>query len=147
MSAFLIAIVELTERFTYYGCQGLFQNYISHSPDGTEGARGLGLGHQGATGLNIFFQFFCYLTPILGAIIADQYLGKYKTIIVFCGVYWVGLLILWTTALPAAIDSGASLGGYIAAIIIIGFGTGGIKSNIAPLIADQYQRRKMVGQP
>ena len=31
----------------------------------------------------------------------------------------------------------------IAAIIIIGFGTGGIKSNIAPLIADQYQRRKM----
>ena len=26
---------------------------------------------------------------------------------------------------------------------MIGFGTGGIKSNIAPLIADQYQRRKM----
>lgn len=50
---------------------------------------------------------------------------------------------LWTTALPAAIDGGASLGGYIAAIIVIGFGTGGIKSNIAPLIADQYQRRKM----
>lgn len=25
-SAFLIAIVELCERFTYYGCQGLFQN-------------------------------------------------------------------------------------------------------------------------
>lgn len=60
MSAFLIAIVELCERFTYYGCQGLFQNYISNSPDGTDGARGLGLGHQGATGLNIFFQFFCY---------------------------------------------------------------------------------------
>ena len=83
------------------------------------------------------------VTPILGAIIADQYLGKYKTIIIFCGVYWVGLLILWTTALPAAIDSGASLGGYVTAIIVIAFGTGGIKSNIAPLIADQYQRRKM----
>ena len=25
-SAYLIAIVELCERFTYYGCQGLFQN-------------------------------------------------------------------------------------------------------------------------
>jgi hypothetical protein len=83
------------------------------------------------------------VTPILGAIIADQYLGKYNTILVFAAVYWVGLLVLWTTALPASIEGGHALGGYIAAIIIIGFGTGGIKSNIAPLIADQYQRRTM----
>ena len=83
------------------------------------------------------------MTPILGAIISDQYLGKYKTILIFCGIYWVGLMILWTTALPVSIENGAGLGGYIAAIIIIGLGTGGIKSNIAPLIADQYQRRVM----
>ncbi|GAB7326886.1 hypothetical protein MBLNU13_g10807t1 [Cladosporium sp. NU13] len=141
--AYLIAIVELTERFTYYGCQGLFQNYISNRPNGADGAAGLGLGHQGATGLNLFFQWFCYVTPILGAIIADQYLGKYNTILIFAGVYWIGLLILWASALPASIAGGHALGGYIAAIIIIGFGTGGIKSNIAPLIADQYQRRTM----
>ncbi|KAI7202370.1 peptide transport protein PTR2 [Hortaea werneckii] len=143
MSAFLIAIVELCERFTYYGCQGLFQNYITNKNDGSDGANGLGLGHMGATGLNVFFQFFCYVTPILGAIVADQYLGKYKTILVFCGVYWIGLLLLWTTALPSSVQSGSALGGYIAAIIVIGFGTGGIKSNIAPLIADQYQRHRM----
>jgi POT family proton-dependent oligopeptide transporter len=80
---------------------------------------------------------------LLIAIIADQYLGKYNTILVFASVYWVGLLVLWTTALPASIAGGHALGGYIAAIVIIGFGTGGIKSNIAPLIADQYQRRTM----
>ncbi|KAK3716538.1 peptide transporter ptr2 [Vermiconidia calcicola] len=142
-SAFLIAFVELCERFAYYGAQGLFQNYINNKADGSDGPKGLGLGHQGATGLNIFFQFFCYVTPILGAIIADQYLGKYKTILIFAGVYWVGLLILWTTSLPPSIQGGSALGGYVAAIIVIGFGTGGIKSNIAPLIADQYQRRKM----
>lgn len=83
------------------------------------------------------------VTPILGAIIADQYLGKYKTILIFAGCYWLGLIILWTSALPVSIEGGHALGGYIAAIIIIGFGTGGIKSNIAPLIADQYQRRTM----
>jgi POT family proton-dependent oligopeptide transporter len=70
------------------------------------------------------------VTPILGAVIADQYLGKYNTILVFAGVYWVGLLILWASALPASIAGGHALGGYVAAIIIIGFGTGGIKSNI-----------------
>ncbi|KAF7558009.1 hypothetical protein G7Z17_g339 [Cylindrodendrum hubeiense] len=142
-SAYLIAVVELTERFTYYGAQGLFQNYISNSKDGSDGPKGLGMGHQAATGLNLFFQWFCYVTPILGAIIADQYLGKYKTILIFCSFYWVGLVILWTTSLPTAMAHGASMPGYIIAIIVIGLGTGGIKSNIAPLIADQYQRRRM----
>lgn len=142
-SAFLIAIVELTERFTYYGAQGLFQNYVSHKPDGSNGSKGLGMGGQAATGLNLFFQWWCYITPILGAIIADQYLGKYKTILLFAVVYWVGLVVLWTTALPSSLEAGAGIGGYVTSLVIIGLGTGGIKSNIAPLIADQYQRRVM----
>jgi len=78
------------------------------------------------------------VTPILGAIIADQYLGKYNTILYFALVYICGLLILVTTALPVAITGGASLGGLIAAMIVIGLGTGGIKSNVSPLIAEQY---------
>lgn len=59
-AAYLIAVVELTERFTYYGAQGLFQNYINNRPNGADGAPGLGLGNQAATGLNLFFQWFCY---------------------------------------------------------------------------------------
>ena len=47
-------------KLSYYGCQGLFQNYISHRSNGADGPAGLGLGHQGATGLNLFFQWFCY---------------------------------------------------------------------------------------
>jgi POT family proton-dependent oligopeptide transporter len=35
------------------------------------------------------------------------------------------------------------MGGFIAAILIIGIGTGGIKSNVSPLIADQYTRKRM----
>jgi POT family proton-dependent oligopeptide transporter len=160
-SAFLVAIVELCERFTYYGASGLFQNYISRPHNGDLGRGALGLGHQGATGLSTFFQFWCYVTPILGknehystlkhlanfssgAIIADQYLGKYNTIVIFCGVYIIGLLILTLTSLPVALDHGAGMPGFILAVIVIGLGTGGIKSNVAPLIADQYKRRQMV---
>lgn len=75
------------------------------------------------------------MTPIIGAIIADQYLGKYKTIVLFCGVYLVGLLILVCTSIPTALEHGAGLGGFIVAILIIGLGTGGIKSNVAPLVS------------
>ena len=83
------------------------------------------------------------MTPILGAVVADQYLGKYKTLIIFACVYIVGLLILVLTSLPTSLENGAGMGGFVAAILIIGIGTGGIKSNVAPLIADQYQRKKM----
>jgi POT family proton-dependent oligopeptide transporter len=143
LSAWLVAVVELCERFTYYGMSGLFQNYVQRPLDGSQGRGALGMAHQGATGLTTFFQFWCYLTPIIGAIIADQYLGKYKTIVLFCIVYMVGLLILVCTSIPTALEHGSGLGGFIVAILIIGLGTGGIKSNVAPLIADQYKRKKM----
>jgi hypothetical protein len=42
-SAFLVAVVELCERFAYYGMSGPFQNYISnkyHDPSGNPGAIG-----------------------------------------------------------------------------------------------------------
>ena len=83
------------------------------------------------------------VTPIFGAIVADQYLGKYKTIVLFCGVYMVGLLLLVCTSIPTSLAHGAGLGGFIVSILITGLGTGGIKSNVAPLIADQYKRRTM----
>jgi POT family proton-dependent oligopeptide transporter len=67
-AAFLVAIVELCERFTYYGASGLFQNYIARPRSGELGRGALGMGHQGATGLSTFFQFWCYVTPILGKI-------------------------------------------------------------------------------
>ncbi|ODH37336.1 hypothetical protein ACO22_02611 [Paracoccidioides brasiliensis] len=143
LSAWLVAAVELSERFTYYGMTGVFQNYIQRPLDGSLGRGALGLGRQGATGLVTFFQFWCYVTPIFGAIVADQYLGKYLAILCFCLVYIVGLLILFLTSLPVSLAHGAGLGGFIVAIIIIGIGTGGIKSNVAPLIADQYTRKRM----
>ena len=36
------------------------------------------------------------------------------------------------------------MGGLITAMIVIGLGTGGIKSNVSPLIAEQYQQTKPV---
>lgn len=99
----------------------------------------MGKGQQTATALTTFFQFWCYITPIIGAVVADQYWGKYKTILIFACVYFVGLIILTLTSIPAAIASGATFPGFIVAIIIIGFATGGIKSNVSPLVAEQYK--------
>jgi POT family proton-dependent oligopeptide transporter len=52
--------------------------------------------------------------------VADSYLGKVKTIISFSVVYMLGLLILFATSLPIAIESGYTFGGLITAMILIG---------------------------
>ncbi|KAJ2705300.1 peptide transporter ptr2 [Coemansia sp. IMI 203386] len=140
-AAIFIVLTELAERFTYYGISGPFQNYIQNGykqPNSNPGA--INGGQNMATGLGNFFQFWCYLTPILGAIIADQWLGKYKTILIFSIIYIVGDLVLTLTSIPASIRSGGALPGVIIAMITIGLGTGGIKSNVSPMVAEQYGR-------
>lgn len=67
ISAWLVAVVELCERFTYYGMSGMFQNYIERPLDGSQGRGALGMDHQGATGLSTFFQFWCYGRSICAA--------------------------------------------------------------------------------
>ncbi|KAI9272742.1 POT family-domain-containing protein [Phascolomyces articulosus] len=143
-SAYLVILIEFCERFTYYGLSGPFQNYIQHPDPGhypADQPGAMGKGQQTATALTTFFQFWCYITPIIGAVIADQYLGKYKTILLFSIIYFIGLVILTCTSIPMAIESGAAFPGFIVAVIIIGLGTGGIKANVSPLVAEQYRSR------
>ncbi|KAG1079552.1 hypothetical protein G6F42_023708 [Rhizopus arrhizus] len=143
-AAFLVILVEFCERFTYYGLSGPFQNYIQNPapasyPAALPGA--MGRGQQTATSLTTFFQFWCYITPVFGAIVADQFWGKYKTILVFAIIYFVGLIILTLTSIPPGIASGSAFPGFIVAIIIIGLATGGIKANVSPLVAEQYRSK------
>ncbi|KAF8251351.1 peptide transport protein PTR2 [Wilcoxina mikolae CBS 423.85] len=140
-SVWLVTIVEFCERFAFYGLSGPFQNYIQNSGNSLRpGVIGLGQAH--ATCLNQFFMFWCNITPIFGAIIADQYLGRFNTIVYHSLVYILGLIVLFATSLPVSIHHGAALGGLITAMILIGLGTGGIKSNVSPLVAEQYTGKK-----
>lgn len=70
---------------------------------------------------------------------ADQYLGKYRTILLFGTIYFIGLIIITATSAPSAIESGAAFPGFVVGIVIVGLGTGGIKSNVSPLVAEQYR--------
>ncbi|KAM3587214.1 peptide transporter ptr2 [Umbelopsis sp. WA50703] len=45
------------------------------------------------------------------------------------------------TSIPSAIASGASFPGFIVGLIVIGLGMGGIKSNVSPLVAEQYRSK------
>ncbi|CAE6488666.1 unnamed protein product [Rhizoctonia solani] len=150
-SAWLVVVVEFAERFSYYGTTGPFVNYIQRPlpaggngagapPKGTEIRPGaLGKGQQASTGLTTFFTFLSYLTPVLGAILSDAYWGKLKTLFIFSIIGGIGHVILVGTAAPALLQGNptGSYVGLIISLIIMGFATGAIKSNVSPLVAEQ----------
>jgi POT family proton-dependent oligopeptide transporter len=102
----------------------------------------LGLGQANASSISYGFTFWMYLTPVIGGIIADSWLGRYRTICYAAGIYVCGLLLLFVTALPYSLEHGAGLGGFIAALFLIGSGAGGIKANVSVLIFEQYTETK-----
>lgn len=75
--------------------------------------------------------------------VADQYWGRYKTIHAAIVCALVGHVILTASAAPSVIKNGDSaLAAFSIGLIIMGVGTGGFKSNIAPLLAEQQTERK-----
>ncbi|KAJ5138146.1 hypothetical protein N7526_004379 [Penicillium atrosanguineum] len=138
-TTFTVAFVELCERFSYYGTTAVFVNFIqrplpansttgalmpgSDFNNGVPGA--LDMGQRASTGLTLFNQFWSYIMPLMGAYVADQYWGRFRTIFASIAVALVGHSILIVSAIPNVIAtpearSPASL------------------SNISPLIAEQY---------
>ncbi|TIA88603.1 hypothetical protein E3P99_02499 [Wallemia hederae] len=163
LTCVLIVLVEAAERFAYYGAKAPIHNYIQQPmptdsvtgstvhPGETAGA--LGLGQQAATGLGDFYTFWCYFTPLIGAIFGDTY-GRYRTVWVSTGLYITGLIILTLTSIPPSLATGKAgpLAGLIVFQIISGLGTGGIKSQISVILAEQtnssaaYVRTESTGE-
>ncbi|KAH7355717.1 MFS peptide transporter-like protein Ptr2 [Pyrenochaeta sp. MPI-SDFR-AT-0127] len=151
--AWTVAIVEFVERFSYYGTSAVFVNFIQKSlPPGSKtgagflkkpGSGALGMGQRASTGLTMFNQFWSYITPLGGAWLADEYWGRYATIQYSNILAIVGHVILIMAAIPAVIvKPNVSIGVFAVGLVIMGLGTGGFKSNISPLIAEQYKDQK-----
>lgn len=84
------------------------------------------------------FSGLCYFTPILGALIADSWLGKYRTIIYLSIVYVIGHVVKSVGAIPTVGDSTMHIALSMIGLILIAFGTGGIKPCVAAFGGDQF---------
>ncbi|KAL5361376.1 oligopeptide transporter [Aspergillus floccosus] len=136
-SVWLTAFVGAAERFVWYGATSPLQNYIQHSPSSSiPGVLGL----REATATNIVNAMMAagYLATIPAAAVADTWLGRYRTILISAIVQVVGSVLLFATSFPGAIEAGATGGGLATAIVLIALGSGGVRSSVAPFIAEQY---------
>ncbi|XP_063353967.1 solute carrier family 15 member 1 [Pelmatolapia mariae] len=104
-----------------------------------------------ATSIYHTFVALCYLTPILGAIVADSWLGKFKTIIYLSIVYTIGQVAMAVSAVHDITDSNRdgtpdNMTFHVAlsmvGLFLIALGTGGIKPCVAAFGGDQFSEHQ-----
>ncbi|KZO97239.1 PTR2-domain-containing protein [Calocera viscosa TUFC12733] len=146
--AYLIGFVELCERFSYNGTAAVFINFLQRplppgsvtgvNPNGTPGA--LGLGTNAATAITQFNTLWVYVIPLFGAYIADSRLGRFRTVCYSVGIAMAGHILMILCTFPSIITRPPlALTVFIGALLVMGLGTGGFKSNISPLVAEQQR--------
>jgi proton-dependent oligopeptide transporter, POT family len=127
---------EAAERFSFYGMKAIlavfFTQYLflMDGPDGTpmDEARSAELVH--------LFNGAFYLTPFLGALLADVLLGKYRVIIWLSIVYCAG-----HAALALMGKFGNSEIWMMTGLVLIALGAGGIKPCVSAHVGDQFGSR------
>ncbi len=117
--------VEMWERFSFYGMQGILLIYMYYSA--AEG--GLGIDQTVATGIVGAYGGTVYLATILGAWLADRMLGSERVLFYSAIVIMAGHIAL--AVLPNVTGLGIGL-------ILIAIGSGGLKANATAVVGTLY---------
>ncbi|MDX9912342.1 MAG: POT family MFS transporter [Phycisphaerales bacterium] len=130
---------ELAERFSFYGMRTILTVFMTKYLMDSAGNPAF-MGEEQAKGVYHLFTAGAYFFPILGAILADVYWGKYKTILLISLMYCVGHGML------ALMDLGPHLGMWdmkpflFIGLALIAIGAGGIKPCVSANVGDQFGR-------
>ncbi len=119
---------EGAERYSYYGMRAILVIFMTQFLMNAQGELDVMTDEQAKTWFHGFVTAV-YFFPILGAIISDAFLGKYRTIIALSIVYCLGHLTL-------AIDD--TRAGLALGLGLIAVGSGGIKPCVSAHVGDQF---------
>ncbi|XP_076244051.1 peptide transporter family 1 [Calliopsis andreniformis] len=126
-SVFFIISNEFCERFSFYGMRTVLTLYLRNQ---------LNYSNDTSTAIYHIFTMFAYFFPIVGAILADSLLGKFRTIFYLSIIYAIGQFLLAMSAAPP-IGLPAIEFSFLG-LLLIAFGTGGIKPCVAAFGGDQF---------
>ncbi|VVC93674.1 unnamed protein product [Leptidea sinapis] len=124
----IIIIAEFCERFSYSAMRAFLTLYLRSK---------LGFSDESATETYHVFCTFIYVFPIIGGILADNWLGKFRTIVYMMFIYLAGNVLVAVAAIPhlnLPVKFSTILG-----LFMITIGTGGIKPCVSSLGGEQFK--------
>jgi POT family proton-dependent oligopeptide transporter len=117
---------EMWERFGYYLMIGIFTLYLK------DVEAGFAMTEKEASDLYGTFIALVFLTPFIGGLVADRYLGYRKSIVIGGLMMGVGYLMMGIHSLPML---------YTAMTLVI-VGNGFFKPNISTLLGNFYSKEE-----
>lgn len=117
--------VEMWERFSFYGMQGILLIYLYYSA--AQG--GLGVDQSVAAGIVGAYGGAVYLSTVFGAWIADRVLGAERVLFLSAIVIMAGHIAL--AALPGFVGVGVGL-------VLVAIGSGGLKATATSVVGTLY---------
>ena len=117
---------EACERFSFYGMKSILVLYMVNALDMNE---------SDAMEIAHLFNALIYVLPLLGAWIADRFLGRYRTILYVSLFYCMGHGVLATADLTQSIEIKRMI--LMTGLFIIALGAGGIKPCVSAFVGDQ----------
>ncbi|GAB3761935.1 oligopeptide:H+ symporter [Ramlibacter monticola] len=125
---FVLFYAEMWERFSFYGMRALLVLYLTKHWLFDDGKASLVYGAYGA---------LVYITPVLGGVIADRWLGQRKAVL-FGGVLLaLGHLLMAVEGTGGQGDPAINV--FWAALAFIIVGSGFLKANISVIVGQLYQ--------
>jgi len=130
---------EAAERFSFYGMKTILMVFMTQFLLTSTGTPAYMTETQAREWV-AWFVASAYFFPVIGAIVADALLGKYRTILLLSWMYCAGHLALAMMDLPpkglqATMEPKSWL---MAGLFLIALGSGGIKPCVSAHVGDQF---------
>ena len=133
---FLLFMVEMWERFSYYGMRALLVLYLIQSA--TSDNPGRGWTKLDATNLYGWYTGLVYLTPLFGGMIADRLIGTHRSMMVGGSLIALGHVVLAISGFGSMAHSDLGMTVFVIGLALIVIGTGHFKPTVSVMVGQLY---------
>ena len=126
---FFLFFTEMWERFSFYGMRVLLVQFLTAEILLGDPKGGWGWTSEQATALYGTYAMLLYLTPVLGGIIADKYLGTRRAVIIGSIIMTIGQLCLFLHSTTM----------FFVGLTCLVIGVGLFKPNVPSILGEMFK--------
>ena len=126
---FFLFFTEMWERFSFYGMRVLLVQFLTAEILLDDPKGGWGWTSEQATALYGTYAMLLYLTPVLGGIIADKYLGTRRAVIIGSIIMTIGQLCLFLHSTTM----------FFVGLTCLVIGVGLFKPNVPSILGEMFK--------